>query len=89
MKPTLIIVAMASALSLAACHSQEAQTVENAYDNQADMLDNQADQLQEASDNMTGLPAANAANAAEKLEDKADALRNVGDAKADAIDHPN
>lgn len=83
----MIIVAMACAtMALAACKSKEAQNVENAYDNQASAIDNQAENLARAADNVADNTAAATANVVDKLENKADALRKTGDAKADAVD---
>ena len=86
MKKSMIIAAVATTMALAACGSQEAQNVENAYDNQADIIDNRAANLEEAGANAASAVEATTANAAERLENAADAVRAEGDAKANAID---
>ncbi len=86
-KKTVLAAAIATTMTLAACgQPQEAANVENAYDNQADAIDNMADNMEQAGDNLTGAAAAANENAVDRLEDKADAVRNAGDEKADAIE---
>lgn len=86
MKKSMIFAAIAAPMALAACGSQEAQNVENAYDNQADIIDNQAANLEAAGENAAEAVQANTANAADRLSNAADAVRAEGEAKANAID---
>lgn len=86
MRPMIILAAAGAALALAACDSREAQRVENAQDQRADSLDDQADRIEQAADSMNGAAGANAADLVDRLEDRADAVRNAGDEAADAIE---
>ncbi|HZV17538.1 MAG TPA: hypothetical protein VFF84_02485 [Sphingobium sp.] len=85
-KTAMIFAAIAAPMALAACGSQEAQKVENAYDNQADIIENHAANVEATGENAAAAVQANTANAADQLRNTADAVREKGEAKADAID---
>jgi len=85
-KPIFIVALMAPAMALAACSSEKAEKLENAYDNAADRVDNEADRVEAAADNMVGAAQNKAENVADQLENHADALREAGERKADEID---
>lgn len=86
MKPLLAIMGVAALAGLSACDSPQENAVENAYENEADMLDNQADMLEERADNMVGAAAAATENMADTVENKAEAVREAGEDAADRID---
>lgn len=67
----------AGLLALAACGGQGDDSL---GDNAADAADAQADNLEAIADNMSN------ETAAENLEDQADAIRETGEAKEEAID---
>lgn len=86
MKPLIAIMGAAAFASLSACDSAQENMVENAYENEADMLDNRADMLEKKADNMVGAVADATHNKTEMLENKAEALREAGEDAADNID---
>ncbi|BAV65893.1 hypothetical protein SCLO_1028530 [Sphingobium cloacae] len=85
-KTIVTVLGLASMIALAACDSKQENTVENAYENQADALDNQAANMESLADNLSGSAENAAENAADVLENKADATRNAGEAAAEAVE---
>ncbi|MBC7985710.1 MAG: hypothetical protein H7X93_03440 [Sphingomonadaceae bacterium] len=73
MNKLTIAAGFAAALALSACQSPEAENVEDAYDNQAEVIDEMADDT--AND-----------VAEEGLEDQADMMEEAGDNAAEAVD---
>lgn len=76
--------AIAGMLALGACDSKKENAIENAAENQADMMENQADMMDDQADVANNAAAANAMeNQADVLEEKAEQTREQGEKAAD------
>lgn len=76
--------AIAGILALGACDSKKENAIENAAENQADMMENQAETMEDQADVTNNAAAANAMeNQADVLEEKAEQTREQGEKAAD------
>ena len=87
MKKLSFVLAAAGLMTLAACQSPEADNVEDAGENAAEMIENQGDALEEMADNATTEAGEDALeNAADNAYNQADNVEDMAENKAEAID---